>query len=926
MTSGINTTFLSTIDETYPVAGVNNSSQGFRNNFARIKEGLGTTGKELTYLQGKKIEIVGDATGVSGALGNTLAQPDPIQLVLAPTGVAAGTYSTLNNQISLAVDAKGRITALTQTATPTRPVAGAHPATSVGTSHPTNVKQITIPNFTLDDYGTVVEVGSNSFDIGLEGHTLAKGNLIVGTESGAAKALAMPQTSFLPTDYVVLAWRPITGNEYGLAWTKLPAPTPVNPAKVISVVGGEGITVAGTDPANPVVEFDINKYPDLPTTQALSVGSKVLIWDADTNSEYRLDIARLNPETGPVAMRLKDDLTPTLGGNLNVSGYKIVGERQKGIVLETLDSGPFVLRNVVTIDPNFYNPNNPDPYAYLDPADYKISEQRFPTKAPVFTAAELAAGTTSAILKSKADGVMYWEKATNTVRGVTEINPGRGISFSPVGAITSTGTINLDFTAEPVRAPDIFSDSFVAVDANRTLYKNTISKFTFTVPRILTVDPEYGSNAGRARGGQLNDPYKTIGMAIGNIPDDSPDLHFVYLLPGTYLENFVVDKPNVHLISMMGPEVTRVRGQIVIKPDMGRFVAKGINFDISLLPEPVTNIVEASSGLDSFHADNCWFYSENTEYGRATQIMNLGGTHRGQVHFNNCKFNGTIVNSLVPEDIEGFVDTRLRITNIVSDTDHLLTLVANNQSLNHISGADLIRQVVHNGGSVEIKNVAGMMGDWSDEIWNSIDPDNDDLESNGVPREGVISTAPYSANNRNYLVMTNVVLRYPSENRYQVPVRINKTGSCNYVFGNVDRLANIDTLSGNRELYAGSVGVDAVETVRTITATSNVSANFSTSRTWDVTLGANITFALTEDSYSINNPALFPNSYANSMTVLVRQGSGGSNTITFTAPQAIIWPDGAGQPATATGAGKISVYTFFRVGNTWLGSRSFNQV
>ena len=50
MTSAINT---GTINTNYPSPGINNSSQGFRDNFAGIKTNLDTAGTEISDLQGK---------------------------------------------------------------------------------------------------------------------------------------------------------------------------------------------------------------------------------------------------------------------------------------------------------------------------------------------------------------------------------------------------------------------------------------------------------------------------------------------------------------------------------------------------------------------------------------------------------------------------------------------------------------------------------------------------------------------------------------------------------------------------------------------------------------------------------------------------------------------------------------------------------
>jgi hypothetical protein len=50
--SAINTNGL---DVNYPIPGQNNSSQGFRNNFASIKTNLDTAGSEISELQNKVV-------------------------------------------------------------------------------------------------------------------------------------------------------------------------------------------------------------------------------------------------------------------------------------------------------------------------------------------------------------------------------------------------------------------------------------------------------------------------------------------------------------------------------------------------------------------------------------------------------------------------------------------------------------------------------------------------------------------------------------------------------------------------------------------------------------------------------------------------------------------------------------------------------
>lgn len=74
MTSSIN---YAAIDEYYPVAGVNNDSQGFRDNFAYIKLGLEVANSEITDLQNNtaKLNDINDFNGslITNAVTNVIS-------------------------------------------------------------------------------------------------------------------------------------------------------------------------------------------------------------------------------------------------------------------------------------------------------------------------------------------------------------------------------------------------------------------------------------------------------------------------------------------------------------------------------------------------------------------------------------------------------------------------------------------------------------------------------------------------------------------------------------------------------------------------------------------------------------------------------------------------------------------------------------
>ena len=82
------------LDVNYPVPGQNNSSQGFRNNFASIKTNLDTAGTEISDLQNKVV--------VKSALDNTVINNDMANTLISNAstrGFRATTYN-LGNSLS----------------------------------------------------------------------------------------------------------------------------------------------------------------------------------------------------------------------------------------------------------------------------------------------------------------------------------------------------------------------------------------------------------------------------------------------------------------------------------------------------------------------------------------------------------------------------------------------------------------------------------------------------------------------------------------------------------------------------------------------------------------------------------------------------------------------------------------------------------
>lgn len=87
MTSNIN---FSSIDENYPVAGKDNDSQGFRDNFNQIKTGLATAKSEITTLQSKSI------------LNQAIDTTDPINNDLKGSSINNGYYNNFHGKSRVA--------------------------------------------------------------------------------------------------------------------------------------------------------------------------------------------------------------------------------------------------------------------------------------------------------------------------------------------------------------------------------------------------------------------------------------------------------------------------------------------------------------------------------------------------------------------------------------------------------------------------------------------------------------------------------------------------------------------------------------------------------------------------------------------------------------------------------------------------------
>lgn len=92
MASNINAT---PIDETYPVAGQDNDTQGFRDNFNYIKSGLTTAASEITALQtntaGLRVSSITDGGDFNGQIVSNAVFKENSRLIVNGGGVTQST-------------------------------------------------------------------------------------------------------------------------------------------------------------------------------------------------------------------------------------------------------------------------------------------------------------------------------------------------------------------------------------------------------------------------------------------------------------------------------------------------------------------------------------------------------------------------------------------------------------------------------------------------------------------------------------------------------------------------------------------------------------------------------------------------------------------------------------------------------------------
>jgi hypothetical protein len=193
-----------TYDEAYPVAGIDQPSQQFRDNFAIIKE-------SVENLQSKTIDVTGDVSGTSSIFDSGTG---PASLTLnLPDLIAGGTFPLAE----LTVDTKGRITTITDVSSDyvrtdgTNAMSadlnlGSNDIVNVGNINGIDINAINATTTAIEGSGTgvLVRTGTNSYST----HTITGSSPIsVGNGGGSSPGnitISLVTNPTIPGTYMTL--------------------------------------------------------------------------------------------------------------------------------------------------------------------------------------------------------------------------------------------------------------------------------------------------------------------------------------------------------------------------------------------------------------------------------------------------------------------------------------------------------------------------------------------------------------------------------------------------------------------------------------------------------------------------------------------------------------------------------------------------
>jgi hypothetical protein len=241
MTSNIN---YSSIDETYPIAGVDNDSQGFRDNFLYIKNALTTAAGEITLLQANSATTNAASTSFNNNTITNVSLANYTETLYSGGIVTGATNIDFSQGVFQTFSLGSPATSVTFTILPNNSTAGTgFPAINEATMKVLVTNNDSTPrtfNFIVGNGGILLKD---------QGVTSVSATGTVGSISGSGPRTAtitgMTDTSKLAIGSPITAVG-LTGSLYGGSPTSCVVASIVSPTSITYTVTGGTTPVAGT--------------------------------------------------------------------------------------------------------------------------------------------------------------------------------------------------------------------------------------------------------------------------------------------------------------------------------------------------------------------------------------------------------------------------------------------------------------------------------------------------------------------------------------------------------------------------------------------------------------------------------------------------------------------------------------------------------
>ena len=208
------------LNVSFPIPGVNNASQGFRDNTNAAQQALFQASDEITKIQNTRLKFSGDAVGQSDRIANAVVvgAADPALEIAFTLGDTIGTgvsYSTNNGDFSLTFDGKGRLIGHS-VVQHLIGWAGGHgkdvTVPIVGESMGTGTGSISFPTFKFDGSGRLTGTTTQVINYGLQNQKMTYGSLLIGGSTSFSRELVAPSANgvfALVANGPELSWQPV---------------------------------------------------------------------------------------------------------------------------------------------------------------------------------------------------------------------------------------------------------------------------------------------------------------------------------------------------------------------------------------------------------------------------------------------------------------------------------------------------------------------------------------------------------------------------------------------------------------------------------------------------------------------------------------------------------------------------------------------